>query len=174
MNLKITKETKKNIMFTLILVAIGMLGGFFSTGYLDSGFKYTKSYFVYTQNLPTSSDAEDYTDTAVAILQSNDFLNELKLDNVSLTTKKIAPYVITVSAKSEDITRSTQAIENLEKQFNDKAKNFTSQEFKLNSIGTPSSAQYQSLNNKIMAVVGALLGLLSSLVLLTIAKSLDI
>lgn len=119
------KPFKKYLAFILLLSLAGAAIAFVLTIRLSSGYTLTKTYFLATPastpklGVPISQTPQDYayegyyaqekarnfTDSAVAILESNDFKLEVTQSNQSLSVRKVAPQIIrltTVAKNPED------------------------------------------------------------------------
>jgi capsular polysaccharide biosynthesis protein len=170
------KIIRKNAFFIVALTLIGALVAFYSTRFLSSGYKNEMVYFltVSTQDksgLNQRLDPTNITDTAVAILTSPDFLNETSITPLSIDAKKLAPQVIRLTLTSDDPGLSANSQDSVVGKFNQKITTLVPEtSLKLQSVGANSQSVHDVLNNKILAVFGAMVGLLASLIIITIVR----
>lgn len=170
------KILTKNAFFIIALTLIGAAVAFSSTGFLKSGYKNEMVYFLVISdsgNSLTSQklDPTNITDTAVAVLTSPDLLNETAISSMSLDVKKLAPQVIklTLTSQSPELSKNSQAP--VVEKLNQKLTAFVPEAtLKLEPVGEESQSFQQVLNSKILAVFGALIGLLASLVTVAIVR----
>lgn len=174
------KILAKNAFFIIILALIGAAVAFSSTGFLKSGYKNETVYFLIisgTGNLDAAKkiDPTNITDTAVAVLTSPDFLKEASTGSLSIGAKKLAPQVIklTITSQSPELSKNSQAP--VIEKFNQKLAIFVPEaSLKLEPLGEEGQSFQQVLNSKILAVFGALVGLLASLVIIAIIRYLKL
>src|SRR3989344_4816618 len=105
---------KKNLALIASLALIGAFSAYFSTSFLESGYKATGTF--YLSNNSSNEDQQRYnfdgyfsqstainaTDTTVAILTSSDFQKEFSGSQASVGVRKIAPQVIEITTTSQD------------------------------------------------------------------------
>lgn len=170
------KILTKNAFFIIILTLIGATVAFSSTRFLKSGYKNEMVYFLVI-NQPENSlqnqklDPTNTTDTAVAILASPDFLKETAINALSVDVKKLAPQVIklTLTSDNSQLSQSSQA--QVATKFNQKVTTFiTNGTLKLEPVGESPPSIHNALNSKVLAVFGALIGLLASLTSIAIVR----
>lgn len=174
------KILRKNAFFIVAMVLIGAIIAFSSTRFLKSGYKNDMVYFltVSGSSSPDTNqrlDPTNITDTAVAILTSQDFLNETGISSLSVDAKKLAPQVVklTLTSESAQLSQDSQII--VSNKFNQKLTSFIPDaSVKLEPVGSPSKSFQKILNSKILAVFGALVGFLASLVIITLSKYLKL
>ncbi len=171
---------KKNAFFIIVLTLIGASVAFSSTKFLKSGYKTSAVYFLVIssqQNTSTNQklDPTNITDTAVAVLSSPDFLNEVATNNLSLDAKKLAPQVIRLTLTSKDQQTSEKSLTPVVDKFNQKLASLISESSpKLEPVGVHGQSIHDVLNNKILAAFGATVGLLASLVIIAVVRYLKL
>lgn len=164
------KILRKNIGVLIALpVAFAILALYLSTK-LQSGYAFEQTFYVapeegtlpQTQASPdqssyfTQEKARNFTDTAVAILESADFRRDLGSGSISV--KKAAPQLIKITAVSQDVPTSQVLMEKTISTFNAKLKNLPA-DFQIKAIGTPANPQKSAVSPKIIIAFALLAGL---------------
>src|SRR3989344_1169873 len=152
---------KKNILFIIILAVLGSLVAFMSTSFIESGFSAQKTVFVRVKAITNQQnegiDLQALTDTTVALISSPDFQGDAVGQNASITARKLAPQVITISVTSPNARVSNDALENAISKFNHKAESLiTNAGVELVPTGESTQQARKVLNPKILAAFGAL------------------
>lgn len=174
------KILTKNAFFIIVLTLIGTTVAFTSTRFLKPGYKNEMVYFLVingSENSLSSQrlDPTNTTDTVVAVLTSPDFINETAVDPLSLDAKKLAPQVIklTLTSSSPQLSKNSQAP--VADKFNQKLATLVPDaSLKLEPIGVESQSYQNILNSKILAVFGAVVGLLASLITIAVVRYLKL
>lgn len=169
----ILKIAKQNILFILTITILGAAIGLLSTRFLESGFEKSQ-YFFLKEESPAFQEAsiqENLTESATQILKSPDFTRELAQVPFKIEATKIAPYVVRVTVISQTTTETEQILAIIPTKFNSKIQELVPQgRYLLVSVGNPPETSHNVLNSKILAIVGAILGLVLSLVTLSVYK----
>lgn len=176
------KIIKKNLIFISIFAVIGVILGFYSTNFLPSGYIQNQTLFVSDTGKyenPNSTIKQDkalnYTDSAVSIIQSEDFLLSAQITNSKIEVKKLAPQVIKITATSQSAEISRQDLLSSVEKFNEKTQQLLGDKsIQLTPIGSTPTPTYFALNNKILATFGALIGIISSAAILALVSYLKL
>lgn len=164
---------KKNILIIVIATVMGAAIAFYFSLNFQTGYKFEQSFFLTSQE--TSADtaqnsyyslekARDFTDSAVAILQSPDFIGSLDT-NGSVAVRKLAPQVIkiTVTAPDPQLAKSTMA--KVVSSFNAAiGKLQPNSNFQINLVGKIPDSQPAGPSPKIVLAFGAVCGFVVSLI----------
>lgn len=168
------KIFKKYSAFILLCVILGAVVGFFSTNYLPQGYRLTQTLIISgPQPAPDTYNyegfysqerARNFTDTAVAILESGDFQKEIP-QNGSLEVKKLAPQVIRLTVTAKDPATSKDLMQKTQEAFNKKYLELAgdNQNITLKPIASPEEPAFQRSSRKIYAAGGAIIGLALSI-----------
>lgn len=165
------KIIKKDLWLVIVFAFIGAVGGILIAPRYSSGFKAAQTFFIKAAPIEDKSDpqsiyqAQDqagkFTDSAVAIIESPDFLKEALGSNQSLSARKLAPLVIRLTSTSQNQSQSEAIIEQTQTLFNSKIKNLNPNlEFSLSPIGQKQPATYVKINRKIIILFGTFLGII--------------
>lgn len=176
------KLIKKNFIFIIIFAVVGTLLGFYSTGFLPSGYSQNQTFFVSeteiekNPSLLTNQDkALNYTDSAVSIIQSEDFLLSAQITNSQIEAKKLAPQVIKLTSISHSSETSKQDLSTAVLKFNEKTQQLLgNKSIQLTPIGPAPNPTYFALNSKILAMFGATIGIISSAAILALVSYLKL
>mgnify|MGYP001601264765 CR=1 FL=1 len=172
------KLIQKNITFIGILTIVGLILGLYSAKLLPSGYKQSQVFFV-TQSTADESPntlykqdrALNYTDSAVSIIQSDDFLLSAQISQSTVEVKKLAPQVIKITLTSQSREKSTQDLSTILLRFNEKTEQILqSKTIQLTPIGIAPTPVFFALNSKILAIFGALIGFISSAAILALTS----
>lgn len=164
---------KKYIVLIVIFALIGAVLGVSSTKFFSSGFNHQRFYFL-TDPSPDIQENQDYrsenyflqeksrnfTDTAVAILDSPDFKNEVLGPGDLLQVRKVAPQLVRLNLISQSADSNFSKLQKVTVVFNRKIQNLTESTptSQLKPVGSVSSPSYSSLNSRVLLVFGAILG----------------
>jgi len=165
------KIFKKNIGVLLLLVVLGVVLALVITYKLPSGYSQSRLFYIAGPKTTSQTNydyegyyvqqkARDFTDTAVAILESADFTSEVGIFSVGLSVRKIAPQVLRLTAVAKDAREAEDAIEKISQSFNLKLVNLTGNDpaLQIKPIGKAQPSYFSSPNKKILGVFGASLG----------------
>lgn len=153
---------------------IGAAVAFISTSFLTSGYTLTQTLFLKAEKLEITQeeniDLQHLSDTVSAIITSPDFQSSLT-PNVHLVAKKIAPQVITISTTTPTLETTKQVQVSAIQKFNSNANQWTNNvRMELVPIGSPQEPAKRVLNNKILAIFGALLGTISAFTIISVSR----
>jgi capsular polysaccharide biosynthesis protein len=165
------KILKKNFLLIFILGIAGFLVSFVTVKKLPTG--YEKSQLVYvvipkiaqnqTYNFEgyfSQEKARNFTDTAIAILESPDFSGEILTPGEALNIRKVAPQVIRITAVANDSQSADSLITKTITGFNQKMFALTNedQQPQIKLIGKSQPAVFTGQNPKIITAFGFLAG----------------
>src|SRR3989344_3548542 len=124
---------KKYALLIAAFIFLGALIGYIFAAKAPSGQRIDALFYISAQSKNTlpqpnpdlelysqSQNASNFTDTAVAILQSPDFLNEFTKGSQAVSVRKIAPQVVKISAVTPTGIESQMLLATLEQNFNQK------------------------------------------------------
>lgn len=164
---------KKNILIIVLLTVLGAAVAFYFSQNFQSGYKFEQTLFISPQetsaDIPQNSyysleKARNFTDTAVAILQSPDFTSSLDVQG-SVATRKLAPQVIRITTVAQDRQLAKSLMGEVINSFNTKIKELQpSSIFQINTIGKVPDSQPASPSPKIVLAFGAASGFVVSLI----------
>lgn len=153
------------IYWTLIvlLTLFGAFLGYFYTRQLPTGFRAIRTFFLAPapagqSNLEANNAQEmarNFTDTAVAIIISDDFKNQILAPGQALTVRKNAPQVLTISAFAATGQQATSLLTKTQDIFNSR---FASPGSTLEAVGPSQSPQSVTTTPIVYAAAGAVLG----------------
>lgn len=164
---------KKYFAFIGVLVVIGAIIGASSSDFFSSGYNHSQTYFLadkFTQtpvsaNLRSESYFEqekprNFTDTAVAILNSPDFKSQVLEGTDDLIVRKVAPQVIRLTYVSNSPDQNFIKLNEISDKFNQKIQDLqeSSPSSQLKAIGQVGTPVYSALNSSTLAASGAILG----------------
>ncbi len=158
------KIIRSYLAVIIVLAIVGAAGGFYSTRYFSSGYHHTQDFFL-VENLFTQEKARDFTDSAIAILESPDFKDEVLNPGDTLIVRKLAPQVVRLTYISPNVDTSNLQLQSITQKFNLKIQTLTAsnQTPELKAIGNSQMPSYSSLNQSVLAVAGVLLGTIFAL-----------
>jgi capsular polysaccharide biosynthesis protein len=176
------KIIKNNFIFISIFAVIGMLLGFYSANFLPSGYRQNQTFFVSETKkdgesslLSKQDKASVYTDSAVGIIESEDFLLSAQILNSQIEAKKLAPQVIKITVTNQSAEISKQDLSTAISKFNEKTQQLLGDKsIQLVPIGPTPAPTHFALNTKIMASFGALIGIISSAAILALLSYLKL
>ena len=172
------KILKSYLAVIIVLAIIGAASGFYSTRYFSSGYHHTQDFFlvdpsvqsisvenIKSENFFAQEKARDFTDTAIAILESPDFKGEVLNYGDTLIVRKLAPQIIRLTYVSQNADAGNSQLQNITQKFNSKIQTLTesTQASELKAIGNSQMPSYSSLNKSVLAVAGVLLGTIFAL-----------
>ena len=177
---EIFKLIKNQIYFVLALIFLGAIIGAQSAKFFPSGYSKSQLFFLTTAQAPDQAqnnyfapyyaqeNARNFTDTAVAILGSLEFLKEAVPADASVTVRKVAPQLIRITAQSPNPSDLQEPLEQISQVFNQKIAAIPQDAYasQLREVSSPTAPAFFALNAQILAAVGAILGLVSSLLVI--------
>lgn len=102
--------------------------------------------------------ARNFTDTAVAILESPDFAKELKGQG-TISVRKVAPQIIRISANAPHLQTAKGQIDEAASTFNRKMVDLSGTTlYELKAVGTGPQRTFSSPSKKVAAIFGVLAG----------------
>lgn len=164
---------RKNWQIVVALSVTGVVLALFLTAKMSKNYVQTQTLFVSAKQQPpdtTSTSpayydqekARNFTDTAVAILQSPDFKNSVLGPGESTSTKKEAAQVLTITASAPTPEAASQLMEKTITTFNNNLVNLNNQETLLKQVGKNQEPHLPAVNRKVYLLAGLLLGLAAS------------
>lgn len=176
------KLIQKNIIFICILAALGAFLGFYSAGFLPSGYRQSQTFFVSesakNENPESSFKQErvlNYTDSAVSIIQSEDFLLSLQVSQSKIEAKKLASQVVQLTSTNQSAEKSKQDLLIVVSKFNEKTEQLLGDKsIQLAPIGIAPEPAYFALSNKILPIFGASIGIIISAAILALVSYLKL
>ncbi len=172
---------KKYIILIAILALIGGVIGASSANFFSSGFKHQRLYFLTdpvvasqisdtpnSESFSLQEKSRNFTDTAVAILDSPDFKNEVLARGDSLQVRKVAPQVIRLTLVSNTPDTNFSKLQKVSASFNLKIQDLTASTPSsiLKPVGLESSPVYSSLSRQVLFVFGVVLGTVFALLVI--------
>ncbi|MDO8487164.1 MAG: hypothetical protein Q7S45_02650 [Candidatus Curtissbacteria bacterium] len=174
---------KKNILISVVATVLGAVVAFYFSLNFQAGYKFEQTFFLSslreTSTLispqETSADtpqnsyyslekARDFTDSAVAILQSPDFTGSLDTKG-SVAARKLAPQVIKITTIEGDRQSAKSAMGKVASSFNAKIKELQpSSTLQINTIGKVPDPEPAGPSSKIVLAFGAAFGFVVSLI----------
>ena len=173
------KLLKKNTLFILVLSVLGLTLATFMTKSLPSGFGQTQTFYI---NAPIIQDEENsafftqerarnFTDSAVSILESSDFKNEVLLSpGQAISAKKTAPQIIQISSSAQNSNDAQALMQKSVKTFNSKLVQFSQSQspMQIQPVGQPQNPAEIVVNTKIFSLFCLLLGFAFSFLALSL------
>lgn len=167
------KVIKKNILIVAVLTLLGLAVAYYFSKNFQSGYLASQTFYIsqdQTQDATQSSyftqeKARNFTDTAVAILQSVDFKNSLAARG-AISVNKVAPQVIRISAIAADSTSAKNLMESVVNSFNTKIKELSLAPSQLKPVDKLPEPQIAALSPKIILAFGAAVGFAASLLVI--------
>lgn len=162
------KIVKKNLLLVLVLSVAGAVLALLLTKSLGSGFFLTQTFYVSSpiEGSPeyagfyTQEKARNFTDTAVAILESLDFKKELVSSGDLITTQKVAPQVVRVTTTSQDRQRAKALMGSTVDSFNTKIQKLSGNQpqIQLKELASSDEPQKITRSKLVFAAAGLVLG----------------
>lgn len=185
---KYLQIAKENALFLIAIILIGALSAYFTAPHINSGYR-AQSIFYLTNQAQEASASQSYnfggyflqstainaTDTAIAILESANFQSQLKNSGAATTIKKVAPQVIEITVISKDPDVPKSQIESIPGVFNAKMKELNSvgSALTLSPISNQINVSYYSLNSKVVALAGLVIGAVFAFLILGLKTYLE-
>lgn len=160
------KIITKNAWAILIFAAFGALIAFAISGRASATIQLEQLFFLPAQNVPSQQNsdyysqerARNFTDTAVAILESPDFAMELTSPG-SLSVRKVAPQVIRLTTSANDHQSAKSRLDESVAAFNSKMQELTSSpSYELKAVGSGPHRTFAQPTKKVATIFGALAG----------------
>src|SRR3989344_6254058 len=129
---EIYKLLRSQIYFVVALVLFGAIIGAQSAKFFPSGYSKSQLFFLtitqaqnQTQNnyftpYYAQENARNFTDTAVALMASQEFLEEVLPEGASVTIRKVAPQLIRITAQSPNPADLNSPLERVSQAYNQK------------------------------------------------------
>ena len=167
------KIIKQNIIYIVALATFGAVIGFFSADFFGGGYHHSQLFFLSEPSIKASKDqnyrsesfflqekSRNFTDTAVAILSSPDFQNEILNPQDSLSVRKVGPQVIRLTYISQQPESSNTQLAKAAEAFNTKIQGLaqSSTFAQLKPVAPASAPTYSKLYTQVLFVFGAVLG----------------
>lgn len=162
------KILKNNLPIIAACSLLGILIAIFMTKSLPNGYLQTQTLFVHTpssQNQQNGSfysqeQSRNFTDTAVAILESADFKSLTDVQG-STRVKKLAPQVINLTTVAKDPQLTKDLMEKTISSFNSKLNQVTEgqNQLQLKQISAAVNPSKIIVNTKVYALSGLIVGL---------------
>lgn len=168
---------KKNIVIIVLVTLLGAAIGFYFSKSTQTGYQFDQTFFLSSQGT-TSNDtaqnsyytlekARDFTDTAVAIIQSPDFASNLNSGG-EISVRKQAPQIVKITAVATDAKSAKTLMADIVGVFNAKIQNLSSfAPFQLEPIGPVPAPHIAALSPKIVIAFGLAAGFVASLVVIS-------
>lgn len=166
---------KKYLVFITLCFALGIVLGALTTNFLPSGYNQSQTFYLkisIPSNTPQSDNydgfyaqerARNFTDTAVAILESSDFQSEVVTGGQALVVKKLAPQVVRLTAIAQNQESAKDLMRKTTDTYNRK---FT--EIALSQIASPQEPSFKRSSRKVYAAAGAVLGITIAVVVISL------
>lgn len=166
---------KKYLVFITLCFILGIVLGVLTTKFLPSGYNQSQTFYLNIStpsNTPQSDNyngfyaqerARNFTDTAVAILESSDFQSEVLTPTQALVVKKLAPQVVRLSVIAQNQESSKDLMRKTTDTYNRK---FT--DIALSPIASPQEPSFKRSSRKIYAAAGAVLGFATAVVVISL------
>lgn len=158
------KILKKNIFFISLFILGGAVLAFMFTFRWGSGVRFEEYFYISTPRTADSiyysqETARNFTDTAVAILASPDFVSGIILPNEQIAVRKIAPQVIKLTATAFHQETAKSVVERTVSGFNQKVADLAGdQAVWLSPVGQGGQTYPLTPNRSLIVIFGALAG----------------
>ena len=160
------KILRKDIVLILILSLAGSILALILTRSLPQGFSKTQNFYLAFQGDQSQNQsayyaqekARNFTDTAVAILDSADFRGEVQTPGETLSIKKIAPQVVRITAVANSSESAQNLMTSTVASFNAKLTTLNQNQIQLKEIGKSAEPFPAVDNKKVFAAAGFVLG----------------
>src|SRR3989344_2661156 len=137
---------KKNLAFIIFLAVLGAMIAYLLTSHFVGGERVQKHYLLVQEQLSISGpdglliyqEPVDFTDSAVAILETYDFKVQILKNQENLIVKKEAPQVLNLQAHAGQKERADEIIRAAVVNFNEKVADIFGQnnQIRLEEIGS--------------------------------------
>ncbi|OGD95706.1 hypothetical protein A3F02_00130 [Candidatus Curtissbacteria bacterium RIFCSPHIGHO2_12_FULL_38_9b] len=160
--------------YIILIIIISVLGGFIAvvlTSNIRKGIRTENNFLIsafgenYQQGYQydgfyAQEKAKNFTDNAVAIIESPQFINELMSQEGLIAVRKIGPQIIRISVTSQNRETASLILESIESNFNKKIKHLygDKQAFIISPVGQHVVIDQNVFDRKIIFVFGALIG----------------
>jgi len=175
---EIYKLIRNQIYFVIALILFGAIIGAQSAKFFPSGYSKSQLFFLTTAPVPDAGEnsyfapyyaqenARNFTDSAVALMASQEFLEEVLPEGASVTIRKVAPQLIRITAQSPNPADLNSPLERVSQAYNQKITEVSPNAYasQLKAVSQPTAPAFYALNAQILAAAGAVLGLMSSLI----------
>lgn len=177
MELKVYLEIlKKYQIFIILTVIFSALMAFIIAAKTPQLYTASQTFYIL---VPQSQETQEYqyegffaqekaakvTDTAVAILDSQDFKSQITGQNQSITIRKLAPQVIRLTAASQNQEDPQRLIEKTIASFNSQ---FSEQSISLKGVASiPNPTLKNKIDKQIITAAGSVFGLLFALLIIS-------
>lgn len=164
MELKVyLKVFSKYWVLVVVLTLLGAIFGYLYTRLLPSGYRVTQTFFIAPapagefniEAFHAQEKARNFTDTATAIISSAPFQSQITARGQTITVKKNAPQVLTISAHALTADEAKNLMTRAEELFNSR---FGSPGATLEEIGPAQTPQTILVTPMIYTLAGAILG----------------
>ena len=169
---------KKNIVIIVLVTLFGTVIGFYFSKSAQTDYQLDETFFISSQETTPTDTAQnnyynleksrDFTDTAIAILQSEDFTSGLTPSG-PISVRKQAPQVVKITANAKNAQEASSLMENTKNSFNEKIQTLlASNSFQLKPIGNSRAPQAANLSPKIAIVFGSAAGFVVSIIVISL------
>lgn len=174
------KILKKNLYLVALFTVLGVVLALVFASKINKGPSYQQLFFLnspkeaaananYSEGFYAIEKARNFTDTALAIISSPDFANEVKGNGDLVSAKKIAPLVIRLTVNARDLDGAQSTLNKTKDRFNQKVVELTeSEQFQLAPIGTAIVPVTAQPPRWALIVFGAFAGLVFALVTISL------
>lgn len=174
------KLFKKYLAFIILCMLLGAALGTFFTKFLPSGYYLSQTFFLAMpqgtaqtydyEGFYAQEKARNFTDSAVAILESPDFKSEVALAHQSLAVKKLAPQTIRLTTVTQNPESSKELMQKTTNTFNKKFIDLAGDKnaLSLKQIASSQEPSYQASSRKIYALGGIVIGFAASVAVISL------
>ena len=171
------KILSKYIYLFIPIIILGAVIGAKSAKLLPSGYSQSQLFFLaspqesasqnnYYSPFFSQENARNFTDTAAAIIRDEQFLNEVSADHPSVAVQKVAPQLIRITVTSPGANLA-QILDQIPQIYNQKITLLSEgSAATIKAVSPATTPVYFALSGPILAAVGAILGLLFSLIVI--------
>lgn len=163
------KILRKNFVFVLTTSVLGAMLAILVTRSMPSGYQMGQTFFLSQPEgesapLPeyyAQEKARNFTDTAVAILDSPDFRQKVVSSGQDLKVRKIAPQVIRITATAQSSQSAQELMAKATNAFNSKLAALGQNQkegLQLKEISTSQEPEPKVVDKKVFAISGLILG----------------
>lgn len=168
---------KKNLALTIALTVTGLLIGLISARSLPEGYQASQTFFLTSTQSPNPQDvnfgyynqekARNFTDTALAIVQSPDFKSYAQL-SAAISAKKVAPQIIRITATAASAQDTLPQLTRTKEQFNSKLAMLGEGNLKIQEVGSNQEPHLAKVNAQVTAAAGAIFGFAAAILALSL------
>lgn len=162
------KIFRKYLALIAALSFIGMSLAFAFARRIPQGYQDSQTFFISPQSAAIQmyegyygqEKARNFTDTAVAILDSPDFKSEVQGTNEAISVRKMAPQVVRLTATSKSSAAAKNLLDKTVNSFNSKLQSLSGSQaqIQLKAIGRAQGPSTVAVNRKVFALVGLIAG----------------